>query len=177
MAPRRQGQVGLFSLLQPEIIKQKITYLICVKLVLKPRMSNMTIFIAWHIKWHRLEGPKAEMGKSLPRLRAVANTWCAFVQMKKKKRHPVIKRCFFWLNKAHNSVSRMPAGFQAPGWPTVLTSAQGTKRTTTYGGPRGAYLSLQRTSPHAFATSWAKSLLPTYFIPNLKTKKFIITEL
>lgn len=46
MAPRRQGQVGLFSLFQPEIIKQKITYLICVRLVLKPRMSNMTIFIA-----------------------------------------------------------------------------------------------------------------------------------
>lgn len=46
MAPRRQGEVGLFSLLQPEKIKQKITYLISVRLVLKPRMSKMTIFIA-----------------------------------------------------------------------------------------------------------------------------------
>lgn len=60
-------------------------------LVLKSRISNLTV--AWHIKWHGLGGPQAEMGKPLPRLRSAASTWSAFVQIKKDISYK--KRCFF----------------------------------------------------------------------------------
>lgn len=49
------------------------------------------------------------MGKSLPRLRAVANTWCAFVQMKKKKKKTSSYKKMFLLAEQGTQLSEQNA--------------------------------------------------------------------